>query len=91
METNTTLWALSEMYLSILVLMYQFLIGKVAEIGLEIHKYYNHVTGVQVRFLMCPEVVRIRFLRTGVQQLNGIEVSEGAGLLYSKYLLMLGK
>lgn len=65
------------MNLGILILMYQFFLGKVAEIRLEIHKYYNHVIGLQVRFLMCPELVRIRFLRIGVQQLNGIEVSEG--------------
>lgn len=55
--------------------MHHFFIGKVAEIRLEIYNYYNHIMGLQVRFLMCPELVRIRLLRNGVQQLNGIEVS----------------
>lgn len=71
------------MNLGILILMYQFFLGKVAEIRLERNNYYNHIMGLQVRFLMCPELVRIRLLRNGVAAVKWNR-SECERLLYSK-------
>lgn len=75
---------ISGIFPAILLLMYEFFRGKVAEIRWGINNYSDHIIGLQVRVLICPELVRIRLLRNGLQQFNGIEGSVGGRwLLYS--------